>query len=314
MKAWQFHGTGEPLVLTDVAEPTAGPGEVVVDIHAAGLCHTDVGILHDPVWAPGLAEPPFTLGHELAGTISEVGEGVTGWTVGHRVGVSPAGTTRPGLGRDGGYSYRCIAHPADLVPMPEGLSFELAAMGTDAGRAPYRAVVVRGEVQAGQKVGIIGLGGLGQIGARIAVLKGAEVYVAEVKESLWPLAEELGARGVARSITEFADQELDLVVDFAGFGSTTADAIETVKTFGRVVQVGMGVLESTISTNTLIMKQVTLMGSRGGTVQDIAAVYDMFTSGLLAPELTPITFDDIPDALDRLHRGEAVGRYVAVMR
>lgn len=314
MRAWQFHGTGQPLVLAELPEPTAGPGEVVVDIRAAGLCHTDVGIMHDPIWTAEIAAPPLTLGHELAGTISEVGEGVTGWHVGDRVGVSPAGTTRPGLGRDGGYSSRCIAHPADLVRMPEGLSFELAAMGTDAGRAPYRAVVVRGEVEAGQKVGIIGLGGLGQIGARIAVLKGAEVYVAEVKESLWPLAEELGASAVATSITEFADQELDLVVDFAGFGSTTADAIETVRTFGRVVQVGMGVLESTISTNTLILKQVTLMGSRGGTVDDIAAVYDMFTSGELAPQLTRITFDDIPDALDRLHRGEALGRYVAVMR
>ncbi|MBC2960036.1 zinc-binding dehydrogenase [Nocardioides deserti] len=314
MKAWRFQGTGEPLVLADVPEPTAGPGQVVVDIHAAGLCHTDVGILHDPIWAAEIAEPPLTLGHELAGTISEVGDGVTGWAVGDRVGVSPAGTTRPGLGRDGGYSSKCIAHPADLVRMPAGLSFELAAMGTDAGRAPYRAVVVRGEVQAGQRVGVIGLGGLGQIGARIAVLKGAEVYVAEVKESLWPLAEDLGASGVAKSITEFVDQELDLIVDFAGFGSTTADAIETVKPFGRVVQVGMGVLESTISTNTLILKQVTLMGSRGGTVQDIADVYDMFTSRDLSPELTSITFGDIPAALDRLHRGEAVGRYVAVMR
>lgn len=314
MKAWQMARTGEPLVLNDVPEPHAGPGEVVIDIRAAGLCHTDVGILHDPTWTERVGPFPLTLGHELAGTVCEVGEGVRGWSLGDR--VVPVGDTptRPGLGRDGGYSAKCIAHPADLVPVPEGVSFELAAMGTDAGRAPYRAVMVRGEVKAGDKVGIIGLGGLGQIGARIAVLAGAEVYVAEVKESVWPLAESLGVRQVASDIREFADEQLDVIVDFAGFGTTTAAAVETVRDFGRVVQVGMGRLESTISTNALILKQVTLMGSRGGTVADIAAVYQLFATGDLAPELTPIRFEEIPDALERLHRGEATGRYVAVMR
>lgn len=311
MKAWRFHTPGSPLVLEDVPEPMPGPSQVVVGIRAAGLCHTDVGILHDPVWTERVGPLPLTLGHELAGEIVACGPEVGGWSVGDRVGVFPAGTTRPGLGRDGGYSFRCVADAADLVRVPDGVSFELAAMGTDAGRAPYRAVVGRGEVQPGERVGIIGLGGLGQIGARIAVLSGAEVYVAEVKESLWPLARELGAHDVAASITDFAD--LDLVVDFAGFGATTAEAIEAVREFGRVVQVGMARLESTISTNALILKQVSLLGSRAGSLGDIEAVYELFATGDLDPELTRIGFDEIPDALDRLHRGDAVGRYVAVL-
>jgi propanol-preferring alcohol dehydrogenase len=314
MQAWQFTGTGDPLVLAEVPTPAPGHGEVLVDVHAAGLCHTDVGIMHDPTWLRTLGPRPLTLGHEVAGTISCLGEGVTGWRVGDRVGINPAGTTRPGLGQDGGYAPHCLAHPADLVAMPDGLSFEHGALATDAGRAPYRAVMVRGEVTAGQRVGIIGLGGLGQVGARIAVLAGAEVYVAEAKESLWPRARELGAVAVAGRITEFADVGLDVVVDFAGFGTTTADALEAVRTFGRVVQVGMGRLESTISTNTLIMKQATLVGSRGGTVEDIAAVYEMFASGDLDPEFTRIGFDDIPSALERLHRGEVEGRLVAMLR
>ena len=312
MQAWQMTATQAPLVLTDVAEPRAGHGEVVVDIRAAGLCHTDVGILHDAAWTATIAPFPLTLGHEVAGVISEVGPGVEGWSVGDRVGVSPAGTTRPGLGRDGGYAARCIGHAADLVAVPDGVSFELAAAGTDAGRAPYRAVMVRGEVKAGDKVGIIGLGGLGQVGARIAVLAGAEVYAAEPKQDVWPMARELGVARVASSITEFADVGLDVIVDFAGFGTTTAEAIETVRDFGRVVQVGMGRLEATISTNALILKQVTLMGSRGGTVDDIAAVYELFATADLAPKLERIGFPDIPAALDRLHRGQVTGRLVAV--
>ncbi|TQK69520.1 zinc-binding dehydrogenase [Nocardioides sp. SLBN-35] len=304
-------GTGEPLRLTEVPEPTAGPGEVLVEVRAAGLCHTDVGILDDATWTDRIGPFPLTLGHEVAGVVADLGPGVTGWSAGDRVAVNPAGTTRPGLGRDGGYGPFVVADPADLVAVPEGLSFELAAAGTDAGRAPYRAVVVRGEVGPGDKVGIIGLGGLGQVGARIAVLRGAQVYAAEPKESLWPMARELGVHAVTRDIADFRDVGLDVVVDFAGFGTTTAAAIEVVREFGRVVQVGMGRLESTISTNALILKQVTLLGSRGGTVDDIAAVYEMFASGDLSPALELIGFDDIPAALDRLRAGEVTGRVVA---
>jgi propanol-preferring alcohol dehydrogenase len=312
MKAWQFTGTGEPLILVDVPEPSPSDDEVMVEIRAAGLCHTDVGILHDPGWAARLKQPPLTLGHEVAGVIVAVGPAVTDYSVDDRVGISPAGLTKPGIARDGGYSSYCTAHPSDLVRVPDNVSYELAAIGTDAGRASYRAVMVRGGVKPGDKLGIIGLGGLGQVGARIAVLHDVEVYVAEVKESLWPLATELGAQQVAADIRDFADVGLDVIVDFAGFGTTTAAAIETVRPFGTVVQVGMGRLEATIPTSALIFNQVTLVGSRGGTVDDIAAVYDLFASGDLTPRMTMIGFDDIPAALDRLHRGEADGRYVVV--
>lgn len=311
LRAWQMTGTGEPLRLTEVPVPSAGAGEVVVEVRAAGLCHTDVGILDDPQWTDRVGPFPLTLGHEVAGVVAEVGPGVDGWSVGDRVAVNPAGRSRPGLGRDGGYGPYCTAYPEDLVTVPEGLSFELAAAGTDAGRAPYRAVVVRGEVRAGDKVGIIGLGGLGQVGARVAVLRGAEVYAAEPKESLWPMARDLGVTAVAADIREFREVGLDVVVDFAGFGTTTAGAIEVVRDFGRVVQVGMGRLEATISTNQLILKQATLVGSRGGTVADIAAVYEMFASGDLSPALELIGFEEIPGAIDRLRAGRVTGRVVA---
>ncbi|CAM3275820.1 zinc-binding dehydrogenase [Nocardioides dubius] len=310
MKAWQMTATTRPLVLAEVPVPAPEPGEVLIEVRAAGLCHTDVGILHDPTWLERVGPLPLTLGHEIAGVIREVGMQVQGWSVGERVAVNPAGGTRPGFGRGGGYAPLCTALPDDLVRIPEGLDFPLAAAGTDAGRAPYRAVVVRGQLAPGERVGVIGLGGLGQVGARIAVLRGAEVYVAEPKQELWAMARELGAHEVAADITAFSD--LDLVVDFAGYGSTTAGAIKAVREFGRVVQVGMGRLESTISTNDLILKQVTLLGSRSGTVDDIAAVYEMFASGELSPTLEQIGFDDIPAALDRLKAGQVTGRLVAV--
>lgn len=312
MRAWQFECAGTPLVLREQPEPRPAAGEVLIQIKAAGLCHTDVGILHEPKWTERIGPLPLTLGHEVAGVIVEVGAGVDGYGVGDRVGVFAAGRTRPGQGRDGGYSFRCTALPEDLVPVPDGVDFGQAALGTDAGCAAYHALVRRGRVQAGDKVGIIGLGGLGQVAARVAAVTGATVFVAEKKTSLWPLAKELGAQAVSGDITEFADECLDLIVDFAGFGTTTAAAIETVREFGTVVQVGMGELSAEISTATLIFKQITLMGSRGGSVADIAAVYDLVAAGELKPQVVPITFDEIPEGLERLRRGEVDGRLVAV--
>ena len=78
-ESWQFTNTHEPLVLAEVDEPTPGPGEVLIDIKAAGLCHSDVGLLEDEGWLRTLAKRPITIGHEVAGVISGLGEGVTGW-------------------------------------------------------------------------------------------------------------------------------------------------------------------------------------------------------------------------------------------
>lgn len=89
MKAWHFTSTHEPLVEVEVEESTAGPGQVVVDMKAAGLCHSDVRLLEDEGWLPLLAKRRITIGHENAGVVAEVGEGVTGFSVGDRVGVCP---------------------------------------------------------------------------------------------------------------------------------------------------------------------------------------------------------------------------------
>src|SRR5690606_1719555 len=70
VKAWQFTNTHEPLVLNDIPEPTPGPGEVVLDIKAAGLCHSDVGVLDDPGWLATIPVRPVVMGHEIAGVVT----------------------------------------------------------------------------------------------------------------------------------------------------------------------------------------------------------------------------------------------------
>ena len=313
MKAWQFTTTHEPLVLNEIPEPTPGPGEVVLDVKAAGLCHSDVGVLDDEGWLGMIPNRPITMGHEIAGVIRAVGPDVTDWAVGDRVGVCPTGDSgvSPGYGRDGGFSFQHRVSTGDLVRMPDGLSFELAALGTDAGMTAYHALMTVGGAKAGDKVGIIGLGGLGQVGARVAVVTGCEVHVAEVNDAVWPLAHEVGATGVVHDAAEWAGQDFDLVVDYAGFGTTTANAVKAIRRDGTVVLVGMGKLQLTLDTMDMILKQARVLGSNGGTKADVAACYDLLASGAVRPRTTVITFEEIPEGIDRLRRHEVTGRVVA---
>ena len=313
MQAWRFYGTDKPLVFEEVPEPHAGAGEVVVNVKAAGVCHSDVSALDDPGWMPLFPRIPMTLGHENAGVITEVGEGMDEWHVGDRVGLAPVMPDNDAIGYgkwDGGYGPLLRATEANIVHLPDEVSFELGAMATDAGLTAYHALVAVGAAKAGMKVGIIGLGGLGYVGARVAVLMGCEVYGAEIAPETRKLADEIGLTDVADSIDKFSG--LDLVVDYAGFGTTTAAALTVLNEFGTLVQVGMGRLESTISTYPLIINQLSIRGSKSGTKEDLAALYDLMRSGDLKPPMNLIKQADVPDALDKLRIGGVVGRFIAV--
>lgn len=313
MQGWQFNTTNEPLQLVEKADPKATPGTVIIDVKASGLCHSDVATLRDPGWLNILAKVPIVLGHEIAGVISEVGEGVTDYKVGDKVGVCPVGKDGlgPGNGRDGGYANKVLVPACDLVPMPEGVTFAQAAAGTDAGMTSYHAMFNKGGAKAGMKVGVIGIGGLGQMATRAAIVKGCEVYAVDTSEAARNLAKEIGCAGVFENVSDLAAVAPELIVDYAGFGTTTSDAIDAVAVGGTVVLVGMGKLETTINTTNLILKSVQLKGSVGGTVEDVAAVYDLMAEGHLDPVISEITFDEIPEGLARLERHEVTGRLVA---
>lgn len=316
MKGWEFTSTNVPLKLVEKADPVATVGEVVVDIKASGLCHSDVGALEDPSWLNIITYRPLIFGHECAGIISQVGEGVTEYKVGDRVGVcpiSPATGQAIGYHRDGGYATK-VAVPVDsLVLMPDNVSFEAGAAATDAGMTSYHAMFVTGGAKKGMKVGVIGIGGLGQIAARAAVVAGCDVYGVDVSPAARELGMELGLTQVFENVTDLASVAPELIVDYAGFGTTTAQAIDAVALGGRVVQVGMGRCESTINTHSLILKQVELKGSMGGNPNDIKEVYSLFSSGDLNITLSTIAFDDISSGLDTLARGEVKGRLVALI-
>jgi propanol-preferring alcohol dehydrogenase len=315
MKGWLFEGTGKPLRLIEKDDPQVKPGWVALDVKAAGLCHSDVGALDEDSWE-ALMDLPVVLGHEISGQITAVGEGVTDFKVGDRVGVWPSPDTprmSPGYNYDGGYATKTLIPANQLIPIPDGVDYIYGAAATDAGMTSHHALVGNGGVKEGTKVGIIGIGGLGQVATAIAVALGAKVYVSSRKEAARQAAFDLGVTGAVATAPELAQFECDVIVDFAGAGSSTGDALGAVKPGGKVVLVGMGNTKPSIDIMPLILGQRTLQGSMGGGKEDIKAVYDLMASGKLKMTVVETTFDEIPAGLDKLRAGEIRGRLVAVM-
>lgn len=314
MKALQFIGVGKPLTPNDIPEPTPEPGWVVIDVHAAGLCHSDVHILHRPE-ATWVAKTPIVLGHEVAGTIAALGEGVTGFNIGDRVGIAlishPFGEGlffAPGLAVDGGYAPQTVAHASTLVPVPDNVTFAQAAVATDSVATAYHAVRSTAEVAQGQKVAIIGMGGLGLNGVRVAVLQGAAVCGVDINTATFDAARGLGAVECFSDIADLKALQPDVIIDFAGTGTTTAAAIEAVRPGGRVVVIGLEAGNAEINISHMVLLSIQLHGSLGASKQDLVEVYDLIAAGELQPHIEEVAFDDVPAALDRLHRGGVAGR------
>jgi alcohol dehydrogenase, propanol-preferring len=310
MKAWQLQEVGRPLALVELPDPTPAENQVVVDIKAAGLCHSDVGFM-DGTLTPILATMPIVLGHEVAGVVSALGPGVSDFAVGDRVAIAGFRSDAPGIMQDGGFAEKTIGKVEQLVPIPDAVGFEQAAMSTDAGQTSHNAVVTTGGVTAGSRVGIVGLGGLGLTAARIAVLVGAEVYASTRNQEVWSSAKELGVTEVVSTVPELEQFELDTIIDFAGVGTTTGDAVAAVAQDGKVVVVGLGAIDATISTMHLITKCVQVVGSNAGFKRDVESVLGLMASGELEVLASRIAWDEIPEGLERLHDGGVKGRLVA---
>lgn len=311
MRGWQFTEIDVPLKLNDdIPDPVPGPGELVIDTVAAGLCHSDLSYL-DGTLTPLLGPAPIVLGHEFAGVVSVVGEGVEGIAVGDRVAIN-ADVDGPGTLIDGGFATKVLVRDWEVVHIPDGVSWEQAAPATDAGRTAYHAVFSIGEVEKGTKLGIIGYGGLGSLGALMAMSVGAEVYVAEINEEVRGNAKADGAVKVVTDVSELAEDELDVIIDMAGFDTTTSGAIKAVKKGGRVVQVGLAKPTVTFDVQDLVLREVQLHGSVTGSTEDLGAVLQFIKDGAIKSRVETLSFEQIGEGYERMERGEYQGRLVAM--
>jgi D-arabinose 1-dehydrogenase-like Zn-dependent alcohol dehydrogenase len=140
---------------------------------------------------------------------------------------------------------------------------------------------------------------------------GAEVFVAEINTDIHERILASGAKKVVSDARDLAPEELEVIIDFAGFGTTTAAAVASVARQGRVVQVGLARREATIDIQDLVLREVQLLGSVTGTTSDVAAVLDLMATGAISSKIVLTRFEDIQSSLERLQRGEIEGRLVA---
>ncbi|KAL3420995.1 alcohol dehydrogenase [Phlyctema vagabunda] len=315
MRAYQLDDPVQGLQLTHVPVPSLRSDEVLITVEAAGLCHTDCHILNGHVddW---IKKRPITLGHEVAGVISDVGTDVSRFRVGDRVVAALPGhsTDEPdfnnaiGMGIDGGYAEHMTVPARFVLPIPPRVSFAQAAVASDSILTAYHAVKCKAAVDASTTVGIVGLGGLGLNGVRIACIQGAVVYGVDIDETKFAEARRQGARDCVTDLSHLQHVRFDVIVDFAGVGSTTADAVSAVRADGRVVLVGLGAPTLELSTLAIVTRRIELRGSLGATMVEFAEVLDLIATGAISPVLEEIPFEMVPEGLKRLERNEVSGR------
>jgi 2-desacetyl-2-hydroxyethyl bacteriochlorophyllide A dehydrogenase len=307
----------------EVPVPRPGRGEVLVEVGAAGVCLSDVHLIDgtlSPLFLPG---DTVTLGHEVAGTVVQLGEEVTGWSAGQRV-LLQAGELGPGgvvltrgVDYDGGWAEYAVATATTLVPIPDDLPFEQACIVPDAVSTPYKAIVGTAQLRAGQSAGVWGVGGLGAHAVQLLRLAGAAPIVAvDPVPAARERALELGAdvaldpsadvRTAVQEVT--GGLGLSAAFDFAGVPAVREQAVPTLAPGGALVLVGLTDQPLTVRNGTAFSYlQQRILGSYGSEPQHVTELVALVRHGRL--DLTRSVSGTLPlaeaaAAVERLERKE----------
>ncbi|WP_369251173.1 zinc-binding dehydrogenase [Streptomyces sp. R41] len=331
MLAGRFHLDSKKFAVEEVPVPVPGPGEVLIEVKAAGVCLSDVHLLDGSLPPLFLDSDTVTVGHEVSGVIHTLGPGLKrGLTVGTRVTLEAgkscgqcAGCVRrrpcsqmrtAGIDYDGGWAQYMVTPEETLIPIPDNLPFDQAAIIPDAVSTPYAAVVATAGVRPAQSVGIWGVGGVGAHNVRIARLAGAAPIIAvDPLPSARERALAFGADfALDPAAPDFADQVraatggrgLDFAFDCAGVPAVREQAAAALGLGGVLILVGISPRPLTITeglTFNYLGKQV--RGHYGGTPESVTELVRLAEVGRLdlAPSITDhIPFAEAADAVNRL--------------
>ncbi|MEV6278451.1 NAD(P)-dependent alcohol dehydrogenase [Nocardia sp. NPDC051832] len=345
MRALQLTGPGT-LELREIPVPDIGPNDLLLRVGAAGICHSDLHVLHLPFQ---LREDPLTLGHEIAGTIEAIGGDVDGRTVGERGLVYlcwSCGTCRecvsgnenvclaagrvamppcPGLGPDGGMAEYIRIPARSFVPIGD-LDFLQAAPLADAALSSYHAIEgARDRLRPGSTAVVIGIGGLGHVAVQIlAATTATRVIAVDITAEKLELAARCGAAEVLLSETATATAILDrtdgrgaeAVFDFVGTDQTARLAVESVAPNGAYRMIGLGGGAPEITAGPAGGPGwpwgASVRKSYGGTKSDLINSVALAHAGKLTVEVERFDLADGREALDRLDKGLIPGRAVLV--
>jgi D-arabinose 1-dehydrogenase-like Zn-dependent alcohol dehydrogenase len=298
MLAGRLNVTTLEFAVEEVPIPEPADDEVRVAVAAAGVCLSDVHLIDGTLRVPGNGvDDKVTLGHEVSGTVESVGGNVpAGVTVGQRVTLQagqscgecancvrrrpcPQGRTR-GVHYDGGWAQYALARHDTLVPIPDDLPFDQAAIIPDAVSTPYAAIVATAQVRPAQSAGVWGVGGLGAHGVQVLRLTGAAPIVAvDPLPGARQRALEFGADvAIDPAAADFAEQVqavtggrgLDFAFDFAGVAAVREQAEAVLALGGALVLVGLTSAPLTITNGTTFsVRNHKLLGHYGSAPQHV---------------------------------------------
>ncbi|HEY2257931.1 MAG TPA: zinc-dependent alcohol dehydrogenase [Variovorax sp.] len=336
MQAAVLQAFGQPLVIEDLPLPEPAAGEVLIEVLACGVCHSDLHIADgDLAGLRALTKARVVPGHEAVGKVVGLGAGVTRLKIGSRIGVPwlyracgrceqcleghenlcRKGSAVTGMTVDGGYAQFMCANADYAVPIPEGLSAEQAAPLLCAGVTSYRALQ-KAYVVPGQRVAVFGVGGLGHLALQIARAMGAEVFAFDVSPEKLALARELGADH-ALDATEPGSLVLLRQRGGAHVAAVTSaahaayDAAMTIlRPGGTLCVIGLPAEPLRFQALALVGSEVNVMGSAVGTREDLRAVLDIAARGLLQCRVEIRPLGEINDVFEAMRRGAIQGRVV----
>lgn len=347
MHALRLVAWGREPELVEVPVPVPGPGELLLRVDAVGLCHSDLHVVDSAGRLPFTL--PFTLGHEVAGTVAVVGAGVSPdwleepvavhgvWSCGQcrrcAAGRESAclrltGPVGGGLGRDGGLAEFMLVPSERFLVRAQGLPAGELAPLTDSGLTAYHAVAANLDAVAGEGTAlVVGVGGLGQYAIQILrSLTPATVLAVDPRRSARELALRQGADHVVEDLmlvgpeleaalgagSRLAEGGIDLVLDFVGSDATLAGAARLLAPGGRLVVVGSAGGELTAAKGPGLPRGWQLSAPFWGSRADLEAVVTMAARGGLSGESQTGSLADAPDLYRRLRLGQIQGRAVVV--
>ncbi|MEU4495591.1 NAD(P)-dependent alcohol dehydrogenase [Streptomyces sp. NPDC023998] len=340
MKAVQVIEYDEPPVLVDVPDPQiTGPLDVIVKVGGAGVCRTDLHILEGQWSDKSGVVLPYTIGHENAGWVQEVGQAVTNVKVGDPVILHPlvtCGLCRacragddvhcmnsafPGIDTDGGYAEYLKTTARSVVALDPSLEPASVAALADAGLTAYHAVAKAARVlRPGDRAVVIGAGGLGHIGIQVLrALSPVEMIVIDRSPDALALAKELGAEHTLVADGSESERVLELtgghgaeaVLDFVGEGGAVETGVACLRRNGNYYVIGYGG-RLDVPTIDVISTEINFIGNLVGSYNDLSELMVLAAQGKVGLHTQRYPLASFRDALDDLSAGAVRGRAILI--
>ncbi|APJ03956.1 NAD(P)-dependent alcohol dehydrogenase [Silvanigrella aquatica] len=328
----------EPLRRFQFKNRETGNKDVQIEIMYSGICHSDIHMAREE-WGPGMF--PLVPGHEIAGKVTKVGAGVTRFKVGDHVGVGcmvdscrncnsckkgieqycdngatfTYGSKRRGTDEPtyGGYSTQIVADEDFVLKIPANLPLDKAAPLLCAGITTY-SPLRQWNVKHGDRVAVVGLGGLGHMAVKIAVAMGAEVTVISRSEKKKADSIRLGARhyintSEPEAFTKNANQ-FDFILNTVSAELDLSPFLNLLKLDATMVQVGVPDRPNTVSMISLIGRRRRLGGSLIGGIQETQEMLDFCGKHHISSDIELIPAEKINEAYERVVKGDVKFRFV----